>query len=95
MLLEFKGGPWDGGNLSLEDNKTDVGYKLEWAIRLREGGGDHLYESSDVVLEDSESLTLEYRGCIPLDESWMPGWSSREDSDELYLQDEDIDWGEE
>mgnify|MGYP003627519955 CR=1 FL=1 len=93
MILTFNGGPWDGARLELEGNKTDVGYKLEWALRLREGSGDHMYESADVVLEDTATLVLEYRGCNPSDDAWAPGWTNRED-DEGYYWDDEIDWGE-
>ena len=70
--LEFRGGPWDGGKLEFSPRQADVGYPVEWQIKMTPDGSGHLYESVGPMLEGLEVLVLEYRGSTDEDE-WRPG----------------------
>ena len=72
LSLEFTGGPWDGGTMAFSPKQADVGYPIEWQIKLTPEGLGHLYESEGPMLEGLEMLAMTYKGSTEEDE-WRPG----------------------
>ena len=88
--LRFEGGPCDGGLFKLPIVQADVGYKVEWAVRVKAVGATHTYESETVLLEDSDTLTMRYAGKSLDNEEWMPGMYDM--TDDMFF---DVDGSEE
>lgn len=83
LVLRFQDGPWDGANMNLNSAQADIGFKVEWAVRIKSEGATHLYESEIPLLEDSTELAMQYLGSNAGTE-WKPGifLSSEFESDE-------------